>query len=85
MTCPHCNGEKRGAGFVMRKSGCGIEAIECSTCGGSGAVTAERLAQVEAGQRLREDRIGRGASLRQEAARLGIEPVELSRRERGKP
>lgn len=46
------------------------------------AVTPEARA---AGDKLRQDRLSRDMSLREEAKRLGISPAVLSRRERGEP
>lgn len=65
----------------------GFQWIECQPCAGTGAMTPERrLARKEAreaGQKLRADRVARGATLGDEARRLGVSPAEVSRREMG--
>jgi hypothetical protein len=53
----------------------------CDRCKGWGHISNEYVAALAEGERLREDRRARNVSLREEAARLGISPVELSRRE----
>lgn len=57
--------------------------IECDACEGTGRVTQHRMDAITEGKKLRQDRIERNMSLREEAQRLGISPVQLSRRERG--
>jgi hypothetical protein len=67
----------------MRESGCGIEWLPCSTCAGTGEITAERAEAYRQGRELRNRRIAADRSLREEAKRLGVSPVALSRMERG--
>jgi len=52
--------------------------VDCGRCGATGEVTAAELARVEEGERRRRDRIARGVSLQQEAARLGLTPMALA-------
>lgn len=61
-----------------------VEKIHCFTCHGAGEISEEHVRLIEEGERLRADRIARGLSLREEAARLGCPPRELSDREQGK-
>ena len=56
----------------------------CSRCGGSGVITKEVAARICEGEQLREIRIESGLTLREEAARLGISPRELSDIENGR-
>jgi hypothetical protein len=56
----------------------------CLTCGGMGAISDEQWVRQERGRLLREDRIGRRVTLREEASRLGISPQALSKIEWGK-
>lgn len=86
--CPRCHGT--GSSTVLA---CGIRSdggrfsetrqLPCTTCRSSGRISEERAAAMNAGERLCEDRIRRGVSQREEAARLGITREELSRRELG--
>jgi len=81
-TCPDCAGEK-----VIRAVACpGFRPIvlTCEACKGTGSVDDAFLARRADGERLRMERIARGLSLREEAKRLGISPVLLSDRERGR-
>lgn len=57
--------------------------VECDACEGTGRVTQQRMDAITDGRKLRDDRIARDMSLREEAQRLGISPAQLSRRERG--
>lgn len=86
--CPRCD----GSGFYSAVV-CGIRSdggrfsevrrLPCATCRSSGRISEQRAAAMNAGERMRQDRIRRGISQREEAARLGITPQELSRRELG--
>lgn len=85
IPCPVCDGGTlRRSGLVMRDGVCALEDIDCSTCGESGRVPADYAARVEAGQRMRAERVARRESLRDAAARLGITPAQLSAREMGR-
>jgi hypothetical protein len=77
--CTTCQGTGSTTAY-----GCpGFRAFQllCDDCAGTGTVTAERAAVLEAAASRRQDRIARGLSLREEAARLGITPQEYSRLE----
>jgi transcriptional regulator with XRE-family HTH domain len=85
MICPTCAGAKvvRGLG-CSPDSGCRPIELACFDCQGTGAIPEERAAWIEEGERLRKDRRGRGLSLREEAKRRRISPVELSAMEHGR-
>ena len=89
VPCPGCGGLKEHRGIGCGPSGCKVMSIPCSDCKGVGEMAAADaealLAGRERGRMLREDRIRRGLSLREESRRLGISPVQLSDMERGKP
>lgn len=85
IVCPSCNGTKEGGlGFVTRASGCSVEALPCSTCGGTGEVPADYAERAAAGRRLREERIAAGVSLGDLARAAGERPSEVSDAERGR-
>jgi hypothetical protein len=91
MKCPHCQGEGSGvAVFCGRQGGadggsfCHTRRLTCSTCEGRCEISEEHAERIAAGRRLREDRVARRMSQREEAERLGITPQELSRREQGR-
>ncbi len=82
--CPSCNGRKKQRAHLNYGNGRGEwKDIDCFTCKGIGTVTPEHMALIRDGRKLRQDRISRGVTLRDEAAALGITAVELSRMERG--
>lgn len=79
VECPHCSG--KGCYHPY----CGdARALQCGFCYGEGKVAPIKAASWVSGQDLQEDRMRRGLSLRQEAARLGVSPRELSDREWGR-
>ena len=85
MECPRCKGQRGGPAFVMRRgSGCSLEQIDCTACGGTGEVSEDHAAMMAEGQRRMRDRIARDVSLRDEAKRLGVRPVDLSDMEHGR-
>lgn len=89
LECPACRGRGQVQLHVFghRADGShfsGPRISACTLCRGSGAITTERAALVAEGERRREDRKARRLSLREEAARLGITPQELSRIENGR-
>jgi hypothetical protein len=92
VTCPDCAGRghhtvHQYGVFDGRTGGRWIEE-ECLLCAGFGTVAASlaalRTARLAEGERLQADRKARGLSLRDEARRLGITPMELSDREHGR-
>ncbi len=83
ISCPECCGHK----IVLVTYFPGTPRhppMPCRVCGGSGQITLEHHNRIEAGEKMREDRIERGVSLRAEAARLGITPCNLSDLENGR-
>ena len=86
MICPNCNGTGRGGpAFVHRTTGCRLEeSTRCHVCGGSKEVHDEYPEWLRLGHAMMQDRIGRGVSLREEADRRGLRPVELSGMEHGR-
>lgn len=85
MVCPACDGRKE----VMVHCNRGDqphtwEMMLCRTCYGKGEITEEHSRRIEEGEKLRADRLARNLSLIQEAARLGITPMTLSRIENGR-
>lgn len=84
VKCPDCNGKKRGIVHLNTVSGGRFEVRDCTFCEGTGFVRGHKAEKWREGEALRHDRKLRGLTLRQEAARLGISPSELSRREWGR-
>lgn len=79
--CPECKGQGESRGF-----GCpGFRpiTIPCHLCKGAKEITEERLQWVLDGEALRQDRRRRGISVREEAKRRGIKPVDYSQMEFG--
>jgi hypothetical protein len=62
----------------------GYGSMPCFMCNGTGEVDEGFEARLALGENRRQDRIARGLSLRQEAARLGITAEELCDREHGR-
>lgn len=83
MICPTCNGTKESLVFYSGKTKHGFGPIACQTCDGEGTISEEKAGWIARGRELRAARVSTGKSVRDEAKRLGIAPVELSRRERG--
>lgn len=84
LTCPDCKGHKGGVGLFCGQGVSYQKWTPCSSCKGTGSVTKGHAARIERGERLRRDRIDRDTSLREEAKRLNISPVELSHIEQGR-
>jgi hypothetical protein len=85
IPCPDCDGKGEQYCHVNRGGpGNGFGWFPCLTCKGRRVVPADYPERREAGRRMREDRLSRNMTLRDEAARLGISVVELSRLEQGR-
>lgn len=88
--CPDCQGQKMVAALVRGRvpgtvrTGCYAMQIPCATCAGTGAITAEQAARIEAGARLRAARVARDESIREQAKREGVSPAVISDREQGR-
>ena len=91
VTCPACDGHKGWPALVdgiRNGRRCGwSEWITCRDCEGVGlmpdADARRYFERKAAGDALKADRRARGLNIRQEAARLGVTPQEISRREQG--
>ena len=84
--CPHCRGKKTVTSFTtcLRPGQSGRREETCPDCEGAGTVTKEYLERKAAGEAMREDRLLRGASLREDSKRLGKTVRELSDLEHGR-
>ena len=85
--CPACAGYGQAYRLVhvadgLDRNRTGI--VPCSTCNGSGRITAALARHLATAERHRQDRVDRKVSLRDEAAVLGITPRELGDREHGR-
>lgn len=80
--CPKCHGT--GAHSLVTIYVAMNGARKCPTCNGEGEISQEVFDAIEAGERLRIDRISRNVSLREEAQKRGLTPRELSDVEHGK-
>lgn len=90
ITCPHCRGSKVNHVHVDgRRNGrrAGWEqTITCWTCDGAGSISAEHVALMARGRRLRDARVKRRETVRDVARRLGNEGLAelLTRVEAGR-
>ena len=80
LVCSSCKGKRV---IVITTGWRESKEITCYTCKGFGQITREHSDRIIKGEVIRSDRISRGLSLRQEAQRLGMKPIELARLERG--
>jgi hypothetical protein len=87
VICPACNGQEP-QGIVHVNRGSEPHTWEkppaCHLCSGLKMVSIYVAASYNLGRQMRDDRVARGISLREEAARLGITPRQLSNREIGR-
>lgn len=85
IPCPSCHGDgQTGLSFIHYASGPGrIDRLRCFTCKGEKQITEEHAARIERGKLMYRERIGRGKTLREDAARLGCDFGEWSRIEHG--
>ena len=81
MTCSRCGGTKVVQGYACP----GFKPYErpCPLCGGSGALDADQVRWLEAGEGLRAARLLRDLSLRECARWMGVTPAALSDAEHG--
>lgn len=77
ITCPDCHGT--GKILVAFKM---IDLV-CDRCGGSGKCPAIMLEWMEKGRVLRQERLSRRVSLREESLEKGMDVMILSHAERG--
>ena len=81
VKCPHCNGP--GELQLVHIHPGGWRRQRCRTCDGTNQIDAELARRMEMGRLLRQRRIDRTLSLREEAKRIGASPVVLSHVEVG--
>lgn len=88
LTCPRCAGrgehEERVYGIREGQYQCWWHETLCRQCDGLGFIDVATAARLERGRLLREDRVARRVSLREEAARRGISARQLSDEEWGR-
>jgi DnaJ-class molecular chaperone len=75
--CPVCSG--KGGRDVFACPGFRQTWATCSACGGTGQISAQRAHLIEIGNAHYEGRVQRRVSSRDEAARLGVDAMELSK------
>ena len=84
-TCPECRGLGKYSALVRTaREGCKPQVMQCWRCQGTGEIPAETASWTAAGEALRQSRLDRRLSVREEARRLGISPKELSEMEHGR-
>lgn len=82
--CPQCKGRGAGEGFITKADGCSYGAIKCSLCEGTGEVSWLRLERLRVGELLRQERLSRDKSGREEAKRIGVDVIVLNHLEHGR-
>lgn len=81
-TCPKCD---NGAIQSLACPGGRILIRPCDYCRGTGLISAEQAYAIQQGERARDDRRRRGLTGTEEAARLGMDPVQYNYFEQGRP
>lgn len=86
VTCPACSGAKTVQALVNygRQRGCVWEQITCITCNGDGDLDAEEVRRIEERDRIRDERVARGESMKDAATRLGMTLREYNDYEHGR-
>lgn len=82
--CSSCGGKGYNEGFINARLRHYYGQIKCSDCAGTGQVTEEQAERVRASKPIVLDRRARRVSIREEAARLGVDFAEWSRVEHGR-
>lgn len=85
--CRYCDGRGYVGPVHVNRGSLGsewLDRIECTHCGETGQWDEEHVAMYEEGQRHKRDRVMRGETLREAAARLGLTPGQLSSFETGR-
>lgn len=83
LECPDCDGKG-----VILALGCGKKSpvalsFDCELCEKTGKINEKKNAWRKTGSLMKEERIERGLVLRKEARRRGMDPILLSKMERG--
>lgn len=86
IKCPKC---KDGKVFAFVNTGCDYtkhysEVMVCSTCGGSGEISEEKMRLIEDGQKARRARVARMMTLGDLADELGLKTSTISALESGR-
>ena len=84
ITCPACDGNKKSVGIGCGPGGCKPMTFKCFTCNGIGEIWEERLKWIETGKKIRERRLERNITQREEARQLGVLPSDYSDIEQGR-
>ena len=86
VKCPDCEGRKSFGVIICGRplGGCNTGFLACSLCKGTGEIPESQLSWVARGEAMRNDRLSRDMSGREEAKRLGISAAELSDMEMGR-
>jgi hypothetical protein len=84
MKCPDCLKGQIAGIACGPKIHCSPMVLKCFRCGGSGNIPDEMGGWIKIGKQMRENRLKRDISLREEAKRLGILPSVLSQMENGR-
>lgn len=90
MKCPDCKGDGKILGVfpiyhsaVHQSKRKPMVEMVCGRCGGKGQMPDFMAGWLDRGQAMKSVRVAEGRTLRQEAERLGIDPIQLSQMERG--
>lgn len=81
--CPECQGHGEIHAIACGGKGPVGLTLKCELCGNTGKISKEKQAWREKGRKLKDERVARGVVLREEARRRGVDPVVLSKMERG--
>lgn len=84
VTCPRCNGKKESWAILCGNGQSRQGNVSCSACKGEGAITADHMERIIEGEAMRQNRLSRGLSGREEAKRLGLDPITLNHLEHGR-
>ena len=84
VVCPSCRGAKAGDSVMCSDRGCKPGSIPCSFCKGEGQVRSEAAERWRKGRAIRDARVKRGFTQREEALQLGISWIQLNDIERGR-
>ena len=83
VKCPDCDGEGITEALMNFGGFCAPMKKKCTRCDGRGQIPEEMLDWKKIGAAMKQDRLDRGLSQREEADRIGIHVAELSQMEAG--